>query len=143
MIEQMYTVNMNDAQRAQFYGQYEAVRKDEIVGILLALLLGTFGVHHFYLRRNGLGILYCCFCWTGIPSIVSFIECFFMPGRVREYNMVQAAMIAAAVQGGYPAVNVYVQQPAAAQTVGICKACGGPVAGPASFCPSCGVAVTA
>ena len=42
-----------------FYQQYESVNRDEIVGILLALFLGTFGIHHFYLRRTGLGILYC------------------------------------------------------------------------------------
>lgn len=81
--------------QATFYQQYEVVRRDEIVGVLLALFLGTFGVHHFYLRRTGLGILYCCFCWTGIPSLLGFIECFFMPGRVREYNAIQAAAIAA------------------------------------------------
>lgn len=86
---------------AMFYEQYEAVRRDEVVGILLALFLGTFGIHHFYLRRTGLGILYCCFFWTGIPSILGFIECFFMPGRVREFNAIQAAGIAAAL--GMPA----------------------------------------
>ena len=82
---------------AMFYEQYESVRRDEVVGILLALFLGTFGIHHFYLRRTGLGILYCCFCWTGIPSILGFIECFFMPGRVREFNAIQVAGIAAAL----------------------------------------------
>src|SRR5579871_1288392 len=70
--------------QATFYQQYEVVRRDEIVGVLLALFLGTFGVHHFYLRRTGLGILYACLCWSGIPSLLGFIECFFMPGRVRE-----------------------------------------------------------
>jgi len=83
--------------QAMFYEQYEAVRRDEVVGILLALFLGSFGVHHFYLRRTGLGILYCCFCWTGITMILGFIECFFMPGRVREFNAIQAAGIAAAL----------------------------------------------
>ena len=83
--------------QAIFYQQYEAVRRDEVVGILLALFLGTFGIHHFYLRRTGLGILYCCFFWTGIPSVLGFIECFFMPGRVREFNAIQAAGIAAAL----------------------------------------------
>ena len=102
--------------QAMFYEQYEAVRRDEVVGILLALFLGTFGVHHFYLRRTGLGILYCCFFWTGIPSILGFIECFFMPGRVREFNAIHAAGIAAALgmsvpQGwGWP-VNVTVNVP--------------------------------
>jgi len=90
----MSTYTYPNAQ-AVFYQQYEAARRDEIVGVLLALFLGTFGVHHFYLRRTGLGILYCCFFWTGVPSVVGFIECFFMPGRVREFNAIQAAAIAA------------------------------------------------
>ena len=104
--------------QAMFYEQFEAVRRDEVVGILLALFLGTFGVHHFYLRRTGLGILYCCFFWSGVPSILGFIECFFMPGRVREFNAIQAAGIAAALgmnvpQGwGWP-VNVNINIPAA------------------------------
>ncbi len=88
--------------QALFYQQYEAVRRDEVVGILLALFLGTFGVHHFYLRRTGLGILYCCFFWTGITAVLGLIECFFMPGRVREFNAIQAAGIAAALGMSVP-----------------------------------------
>jgi TM2 domain-containing membrane protein YozV len=101
--------------QAIFYQQYEAVRRDEVVGILLALFLGSFGIHHFYLRRTGLGILYLCFFWSGIPALLGFIECFFMAGRVREFNAIQAAGIAAAL--GIPApgwgqpVNVTVNVP--------------------------------
>ena len=80
-----------------FQQQYESVRRDEVVGVLLALFLGCFGVHHFYLGRTGLGILYLCFCWTGITAILGLIECFFMPGRVRMYNAVQAAGLAASL----------------------------------------------
>jgi hypothetical protein len=106
--------------QAVFYQQYEQVRRDEVVGILLALFLGTFGIHHFYLRRTGLGILYCCFFWSGFPAILGFIECFFMPGRVREFNAIQAAGIAAALgipvpgygQPGFVPVNAP-SQPAA------------------------------
>lgn len=89
--------------QAMFYEQYESVRRDEVVGILLALFLGTFGIHHFYLRRTGLGILYCCFFWTGITTVLGLIECFFMPGRVREFNAIQAAGIAAALGMNIPA----------------------------------------
>src|SRR5580704_12048569 len=123
--------------QAIFYQQYNMARRDEVVGILLALFLGTFGVHHFYLRRTGLGILYLCFFWTGIPAILGFIECFFMPGRVREFNAIQAAAIAAslgiAVPGwGQPPVNVTVNMtgnipPAGASTV--------PVPGEATYTP--------
>ncbi|HEY3626706.1 MAG TPA: NINE protein [Terracidiphilus sp.] len=132
--------------QAMFYEQYEAVRRDEVVGILLALFAGTFGVHHFYLRRTGLGILYCCFFWTGIPSILGFIECFFMPGRVREFNAIQAAGIAAALgmnvpQGwGWP-VNVTVNVPTAAPA-GAPAAPGAPTATTAGFMPLAGPQIT-
>jgi len=95
--------------QAIFYQQYNLARKDEVAGILFALFLGNFGVHHFYLRRTGLGILYLCFCWTGIPAIVGLIECFFMPARVREYNAIQAAAIAASLGipvPGWPAAGM-------------------------------------
>ena len=113
----MSTYTYPNAQ-AIFYQQYNAARRDEVVGILLALFLGGFGVHHFYLRRTGLGILYICFCWTGIPSLLGLIECFFMPGRVREFNSIQAAAIAASlgipVPGwGQAPVNVTVNMQAA------------------------------
>jgi TM2 domain-containing membrane protein YozV len=83
--------------QAIFNQQYEMVRRDEVVGILLALFLGTFGIHHFYLRRTGLGILYLLFCWTGITWILGVIECFFMPAQVPEFNAIQAAGIAASL----------------------------------------------
>jgi len=80
---------------------------------------GTFGVHHFYLRRTGLGVVYCLFCWTGITTILGFIECFFMPGRVREFNAIQAAGIAAAlgipIPGWGQPLNVTVNVPATPQ----------------------------
>ena len=107
--------------QAVFYQQYEQVRRDEVLGILLALFLGSFGIHHFYLRRTGLGILYCCFFWTGFPAILGFIECFFMPGRVREFNAIQAAGIAAALGIAIPTyappVNVNINVPPAAGPV--------------------------
>ena len=135
--------------QAIFYQQYEAVRRDEVVGILLALFLGTFGMHHFYLRRTGLGILYCCFCWTGIPAILGFIECFFMPGRVREYNAIQAAGIAASLGIAVPAwgqpLNVTVNMPVAgvtqANTFTACPRCQRANVAGARFCSGCGSAL--
>lgn len=150
--------------QAVFYQQYEQVRRDEVVGILLALFLGTFGIHHFYLRRTGLGILYCCFFWTGIPTMLGFIECFFMPGRVREFNAIQAAGIAAALGISMPAygqpINVTVNVPAAAgapapagppytpvnaamqpTTLVACPKCQRTNVAGAKFCASCGSAL--
>lgn len=141
--------------QAVFYQQYESVRRDEVVGILLALFLGGFGAHHFYLRRTGLGILYLCFFWTGITAILGFIECFFMPGRVREFNAIQAAGIAAALgiavpgwgQPGQP-INVTVNVPpsgaaAEAQTsiLQACSRCQQTNPPGARFCAGCGAAL--
>ncbi|HXS74753.1 MAG TPA: NINE protein [Terracidiphilus sp.] len=148
--------------QAVFYQQYEQVRRDEIVGILLALFLGGFGIHHFYLRRTGLGILYACFCWTPFPWVLGFIECFFMPGRVREFNAIQAAGIAAALGIAIPTyappVNVTVNVPPAApnyppappnpvgtaiqtNTMVACSKCQKANPAGAKFCSGCGNAL--
>lgn len=144
--------------QAMFYEQYQAARRDEVIGILLALFLGTFGIHHFYLRRTGLGVLYCCFCWTGITAVLGFIECFFMPGRVREFNAIQAAGIAAAlgihVPGGWgwpaPPVPPAPVPPAGpnppapgsslplAGTLLTCQQCHATNVASARFCAACG-----
>lgn len=48
--------------------------KNKVVAGLLAILLGGIGVHKFYLGKIGMGILYLCFCWTGIPALLGLIE---------------------------------------------------------------------
>ncbi len=48
--------------------------KNKIVAGLLAIFLGGFGVHKFYLGRTGMGVLYLLFCWTYIPAFIGFIE---------------------------------------------------------------------
>ncbi len=48
--------------------------KNHIVAGVLALLLGGFGIHKFYMGKTGMGILYLLFCWTFIPALVSLIE---------------------------------------------------------------------
>ncbi|QNI31235.1 NINE protein [Alloacidobacterium dinghuense] len=137
------TGNLTDEQKAVFYAQMSAVQKDEVVGVLLALFLGTFGAHHFYLRRNGLGIMYVLFCWTGIPTIASWIECFFMPARVRQFNAEQATMLAASLQyampgtGGVPGIV-----PSKSFVAPACASCGAPLAPGVKFCSRCGTAVT-
>jgi TM2 domain-containing membrane protein YozV len=137
--------------QAVFYQQYQAVRRDEVVGVLLALFLGGIGLHHFYLRQTGLGILYLCFFWTPFPWILGFIECFFMPGRVREFNAIQAAGIAATLGIPVPGwgcawqpVNINVNVPPAAAGMSqsgalvACSRCQQTNATGARFCSGCG-----
>lgn len=124
----------SDEQKALYCANMSAWQKDEVVGVLLALFLGTFGAHHFYLRRPGLGILYCCFCWTGIPTVVSFIECFFMPGRVRQYNLALATYFAANMGAAVPAAVTF-PVPGAVRA---CANCGASLLAGANYCGRCG-----
>lgn len=48
--------------------------KSKGVAAILAIFLGGFGIHKFYLGKVGMGILYLLFCWTYIPAILGFIE---------------------------------------------------------------------
>lgn len=53
---------------------YQNSLKKKNAVILLALFLGTFGVHRFYLGQNLKGVLYLIFSWTLIPTFISFLE---------------------------------------------------------------------
>lgn len=53
---------------------YENAVKTKIVVGLLAIFLGTFGIHRFYLNQARLGLLYLIFFWTIIPTVVGIIE---------------------------------------------------------------------
>jgi TM2 domain-containing membrane protein YozV len=123
-IDPIYTANMTDHQRSWFYAEYSHASRDELVGVLLAVFLGGFGIHHFYLRRNGLGFVYLLFSWTGITTILGWIDAFLTPGRVRRYNAQQAAFIASQILGN--------------QTGPCCPACSKPVDPNAIFCTHCG-----
>lgn len=48
--------------------------KSRIVAGVLALLLGGFGVHRFYLGQIGRGMLYLLFFWTCVPGIIALVE---------------------------------------------------------------------
>jgi TM2 domain-containing membrane protein YozV len=48
--------------------------KNRVAAALLAILLGSLGVHKFYLGQVGMGILYLLFFWTAIPGLVGLIE---------------------------------------------------------------------
>jgi TM2 domain-containing membrane protein YozV len=141
-----YTANLNEQQRTWFYAEYQQASKDEVVGVLLALFLGTFGIHKFYLGQTGWGIFYLLLSWTGIPAILGFIECFLMPGRVRAYNAAQAQYIANGILASSPQTYAPTAPlaPAPMLTASyVCPACGGAVQQGASFCAKCGTAMAA
>jgi TM2 domain-containing membrane protein YozV len=127
---------MTEEQQAIFYAQLGAVEKDEVAGVLLSLFLGSFGLHHFYLGRNGLGVLYLLFFWTGIPGFLGFIECFFMPSRVKRYNLEQAMILSANIRGT-SAFSPAPPPPASRH----CGSCGATIMDGVRFCGKCGTAL--
>ena len=48
--------------------------KSKVVAGILGILLGSFGIHKFYLGSIGKGILFLLFCWTGIPGLIGLIQ---------------------------------------------------------------------
>jgi TM2 domain-containing membrane protein YozV len=48
--------------------------KTRSTAIILAFFFGGIGAHKFYTNKPLLGILYILFCWTFIPSFISFID---------------------------------------------------------------------
>jgi TM2 domain-containing membrane protein YozV len=53
--------------------QYASSKSKTTAGVL-AIFLGGFGAHKFYLGQTGIGILYLLFFWSGIPAIIGLIE---------------------------------------------------------------------
>jgi TM2 domain-containing membrane protein YozV len=73
-------------QKLYFQQEYDKQNRNPSTALVLALLLGGLGAHRFYLRQMGWGVAYILFAWTFIPVLVSFVECFFIRSRTREYN---------------------------------------------------------
>ncbi len=48
--------------------------KSKLIAGLLAIFLGGFGIHKFYLGKFIQGFIYLLFCWTYIPSFIGLIE---------------------------------------------------------------------
>lgn len=87
------TSELSGDEKIHFQVAYGNERKSVGVAIVLAILLGHFGAHKFYLGQPGLGVLYLLFCWTFIPSLVALIEACFMGKTVRSYNLAKAVQI--------------------------------------------------
>jgi len=127
---------MTDQQRVAFQSEYFARRKDSAVGVLLAVFLGSFGAHRFYLGQNGIAIIYILFCWTFIPHLVALIEAFFMPRRVRRWNEQMAYEVANRVRTGATILSA----PRVSGAAVFCTHCGKPIPDGAQFCSACGSA---
>ncbi len=48
--------------------------KRRLIACLLAVLLGNFGAHKFYLGERDAGFVYLLFCWTLLPWLIALFE---------------------------------------------------------------------
>lgn len=48
--------------------------KNRGIAVVLALFLGGFGIHKFYLGNIKAGMLYLIFFWTGVPFLLSILD---------------------------------------------------------------------
>ena len=96
--------NLSEASRASFLIQYNAEKKNPTTAVVLALLLGGLGGHHFYLGHTGLAILYLIFSWTFIPAVIAFIEAFTISHTVHKMNQDVARKSYALLSGAVIAV---------------------------------------
>lgn len=53
---------------------HEHSGKSRYAAAILAILLGGFGIHKFYLGAWGWGLIYLLFSWTFVPAFVGIIE---------------------------------------------------------------------
>ncbi len=62
--------------RSKFNNMDQHPKKDKNIAAILALFVGFFGIHRFYLGQKGLGIAYLLLSFTGISTILGIIDFF-------------------------------------------------------------------
>lgn len=61
--------------------------KNRTTAAILALFLGGFGIHRFYLGAPVRGFMYLLFCWTLVPAILGFFTALrLLAMSDREFN---------------------------------------------------------
>ena len=48
--------------------------KNRGIAIVLALFLGGFGIHRFYIGQVAWGFMFLLFCWTFVPAFFALID---------------------------------------------------------------------
>lgn len=87
---------MTDQQKTLFMSQYAAEKKDRRVALILALLLGFFGVDRFYIGDTGAGFFK--LISLGLFGLVTISDWFLIMEHTDEINRVKAQKIAAKIK---------------------------------------------
>ena len=74
MIPPPYNTNRRTTTKTPIHNVDYLTTKSNVTAGILAILLGSFGAHKFYMGKSSQGILYLVFFWTFIPFIIGVIE---------------------------------------------------------------------
>ena len=75
---------LSTEQREMFDQEYDKIRKGVLATYLLWFFFGFIGLHKFYVRKTGIGVLY---IFTGGLFVIGWIiDIFIIPMQVREVN---------------------------------------------------------
>ena len=116
--------------------------KNRFIAALLAIFLGGFGVHKFYLGKWNV-IFYLLLCWTYVPVIIAFIEgvLYLVNGEEafdKKYNKVQISQ-----ENTYNNCSVHIPKEGNLSDTGtslfkVCPKCGQRNEPDSNFCEFCG-----
>ena len=131
---------LTDEQGLIFATGYRERRKKLAVAWLLyaLLILWLCGIHRFYLRSIGLGVVY--LLTAGLFGIGLIVDLFLINSMTRAYNMQVAQEMLLLVQHG-PARTVPIDANTSTSIrAKFCSECGNPLEVSNRFCPECGKA---
>ena len=85
---QMMSKGLTEQQKMLFMSQYDSVKKDPNIILILSVLFGYLGVDRFMLGDMGMGLLK--LLTGGCCGILWLIDIFTIRGKVNEFNRKQA-----------------------------------------------------
>ncbi len=91
--------NFSDQEAINFQSQFQKKKKSVLGGVLIAILLGGYGGHKFYLGQIKIGLLYLAFFWTLIPLLIALYEAINMGKIIRNHNYKIALDISKKIKG--------------------------------------------
>jgi TM2 domain-containing membrane protein YozV len=94
------TQGMSEQQQFQFQAQYNSVRRDRTMILIVSIFLGGLGIDRFLVGDIGMGILK--LLTGGLLGILWFIDLFLIMGRADEYNRRKAHEIAMFIKMNTP-----------------------------------------
>lgn len=85
--------SLTTSQLLLFTNDYNRRKLSLGIAIWLCLLLGIFGAHRFYLKKNISGVFYLLFSWSLIPGFLAIADLFLLRYQIISYNNLLAVEI--------------------------------------------------